>query len=431
MGQCSNFWLPRLIFIVFELGINDVRGFYKNLWLHSFKLVSKNIRQTMKDLLTSLSLSLSLCFQNQIWYCSGVRRRVRARTGAGGLPSSLFLFCFAVASWSFLSPSIYLQIWASLCSGRFLRARGDKILAASWLFWLCGEAVVRWSEVMVGSLGSGWPDFLCYGFPVFAVRVGEIWLVRPYILSEDLFRLVRWSGGSSEWCFGYGGAVSLHFFSGSRWAPVDFATTEAAVEFSYAGWWWYLAQLVRDSAVRGSKGVVYGIWMVPLGASSPQSSSARPSSVLTRMKADAFVWSCASVLSCCSVSVWRQRWFFQLRVLFPSVLEGFRWCGGSRLQLLVATVTHLVMLTSQHYIRSLELVRWCSISALCRSWGFGLVLGSGYIPAFLDGFSSRGCSISNKCSVRRCGCLTSGVATDYDGGRFDVYRELFLVRSYL
>ncbi|KAF2595743.1 hypothetical protein F2Q68_00007151 [Brassica cretica] len=34
-------------------------------------------------------------------------------------------------------------------------AQGDKIPAASWLFWLRGEAVVQWSEVMVGSLGSG------------------------------------------------------------------------------------------------------------------------------------------------------------------------------------------------------------------------------------------------------------------------------------
>ena len=59
------------------------------------------------------------------------------------------------------------------------------------------------------------------------------------------------------------------------------------------------------------------------------------------------------------------------------------------------------------------------------------MLGGGYNPAFLDGFSSRGCSVSNKCSVRRCGCLASGVATDYDGGRFDVYRELFLVGPYL
>ncbi|WZY95313.1 hypothetical protein YC2023_067642 [Brassica napus] len=92
----------------------------------------------------------------------------------------------------------------------------DKIPAASWLFWLRGEAVVLWFEVTVGSLGSGRPDFLRYGFPVFAVRVGEIWLVRHYILSEDLFRLVRWSSGSSEWCFGYGGAVSLRFFCGSR-----------------------------------------------------------------------------------------------------------------------------------------------------------------------------------------------------------------------
>ena len=126
-------------------------------------------------------------------------------------------------------------------------------------------------------------------------------------------------------------------------------------------------RLVRDSAVRGSKGVVYGIWMVPLGASSLPSSSARPSSVVLCLKADAFVWSCASVLSRCFVSIWRWRWFFQLRVLSPSVLEGFRWCSGSRLQSLVAAVVRLVMLTSQHCIRSLELVWWCSISTLCRS----------------------------------------------------------------
>ena len=39
-----------------------------------------------------------------------------------------------------------------------------------------------------------------------------------------------------------------------RWAPVSFATTEAAVEFSYAGWWWYLAQFGLWKCGQGFKG---------------------------------------------------------------------------------------------------------------------------------------------------------------------------------
>lgn len=161
----------------------------------------------------------------------------------------------------------------------------------------------------------------------------EVWLARPYILSEDLFRLVWRSSGSGEGCFGYGGAGSLRLLSVKagelRWVLLPRRRPLSSSTQAGDGTWF---RLVRDSAVRGSKGVVYGIWMVPLGASSLPSSSARPSSVVLCLKADAFVWSCASVLSRCFVSILRWRWFFQLRVLSPSVLEGFRWCSGSRLQ---------------------------------------------------------------------------------------------------
>ncbi|KAF3601654.1 hypothetical protein F2Q69_00037513 [Brassica cretica] len=53
-----------------------------------------------------------------------------------------------------------------------------------------------------------------------------------------------------------------------------------------------------------------------LRASSLQNSSTRPFSVMLRLKADAFLWCGASVLSLCFDSVWRQSRFFQLRVLF-------------------------------------------------------------------------------------------------------------------
>ncbi|KAL0676202.1 hypothetical protein Bca4012_004183 [Brassica carinata] len=131
--------------------------------------------------------------------------------------------------------------------------------------------------------------------------------------------------------------------------------------------------------------------MVPLGAPSLPSSSARPSSVVLCLKADAFVWSVAFVLSRCSVSIWRWRWFFQLRVLSPSVLEGFRWCSGSRLQSLVAAVARLVL----------------RLRVGARRWTQS---------RFLGWFSSCGCSVPNKCSVRRGVCLTSCVAVDFDGG---------------
>ena len=58
------------------------------------------------------------------------------------------------------------------------------------------------------------------------------------------------------------------------------------------------------------------------------------------------------------------------------------------MQSLVILVARLDLLTSQHYIRSLELVWWCSISTICRFWGFGLMLGGDYNPTFFDGRSS-------------------------------------------
>ncbi|KAF3554126.1 hypothetical protein F2Q69_00017095 [Brassica cretica] len=105
-----------------------------------------------------------------------------------------------------------------------------------------------------------------------------------------------------------------------------------------------------------SKGVVYDSWMVSLRASSPQSSSARPFSVLLRLKAMFLADRCL-----CSV-----------KMFFSS---------------LVVPEAHLDLLTSQHCIRSLELVWWCSVSTLCRSGGIRLVLGGDSKPALLDGFS--------------------------------------------
>ena len=200
-------------------------------------------KQIVMNSLSSLSpLSLlpyfSLATQNLIKLSPGVRRRVRARAGAGGLAVFCFSFVSLLPSRLSHSPSICTMSLARVWSCCALRCRGIRLRGSLCFLWGVGEEVEWWVMAAVGFYGFRFEvnilsliSFCGFG----SWGRGKVWLLRDLSglclvlgvnqrgkvsdlgwLSLGSRRAVqRWVLSFAVVCFG-----GFHYHVGGMWAWV-------------------------------------------------------------------------------------------------------------------------------------------------------------------------------------------------------------------